>query len=122
LQEEKKPKKLFRLNFNDDDDDENDNGESELVVLNLKKEITAYCKLQVNQQNVLEFWYQNQVNFPILYCIATIVLSTTATSVPSERLFSDAGNNLYDKRNRMTAECFQMLMFLYENLEFFELL
>ena len=62
------------------------------------------------------------LNFPILYCIATMVLSTTATSVPSERLFSDAGNNLYDKRNRMTAEWFQMLMFLYENLEFFELL
>jgi hypothetical protein len=51
-----------------------------------------------------------------------MVLSTTATSVPSGWLFSDAGNNLYDKRNRMTAEWFQMLMFLYENLEFFELL
>jgi hypothetical protein len=51
-----------------------------------------------------------------------MVLSTTATSVRSERLFSDAGNNLYDKRSRMTAECIQMLMFLYENLEFFGLL
>ena len=66
----------------------------------------------------MEFWRQNQINFPILYCII-IILSTTETSVPSERLFSDAGNNSYDKRNRMTAECFQMLMFLYENLEFF---
>ena len=75
--------------------------------------------MQVNQQNVLEFWRQNQFNFPILYCIATmiLILSTTTTSVPTERLFSDAGNNLYDKRNRMAAECFQMLMFLYENLE-----
>ena len=51
----------------------------------------------------------------------SIILSTTSTSVPSERLFSDAGNNLYNKRNRMTEECFQMLMFLYENLEFFGL-
>ena len=51
-----------------------------------------------------------------------MILSTTATSIPSERLFSDAVNNLYDKRNRMTAEFFQMLMFLYENLKFFELL
>jgi hypothetical protein len=93
----------------------NDNGDSELV-LNLKKEITAYCKLQVIQQNVLGFWHQNQVNIPILYCIASIVLSTKVICVPSEKLFSDAGNNLYDKRNRMTSECFQMLMFLYENL------
>ena len=93
-----------------------------MVVLDLKKEIIAYGKLQINQQNVLEFWNQNKINLPILYCIATMILSTTSTSVPSERLFSDAGNNLYDKRNRMTTECFQMLMFLYENLEFFGLL
>jgi len=51
---------------------------------------------------------QNQINFPILYCIATMILSTTPKSVPSEKLFSDAGNNLYDKRKRMTAECFYM--------------
>ena len=50
-----------------------------------------------------------------------MILCTPATSAPSERLFSDALNNLYAKRNRMTAECFQMLMFLYENLEFFNL-
>jgi hypothetical protein len=61
LQEEKKTQKKFGLNFDDDDDDDDENniGETELVVLDLKKEITAYCKLQVNQQNVLEFWYQN---------------------------------------------------------------
>jgi hypothetical protein len=53
LQEEKKTQKKFRLNFDGDDDDENDTGESELAVLDLKKEITAYCKLQVNQQNLV---------------------------------------------------------------------
>ena len=79
-----------------------------MVVLDFKKEITTYSKLHVNQQNVLEFWRQNQITFPILYCIATMILSTTAKRIPSERLFSDAGNNLYDKRNRMTAECFYM--------------
>jgi hypothetical protein len=63
----KTSQKKFRLNFDD-------NGDRELVVLDLKKEITAYCKLQVNQQNVLEFWHQNQINFPILYCIVRMEL------------------------------------------------
>ena len=91
------------------------------VTLDLKKEISEYIRLSVHEQNVLEFWHQNQYVFPIFYCISTMILCTPATSAPSERLFSDALNNLYDKRNRMTAECFQMLMFFYENLEFFNL-
>ena len=77
--------------------------------------------MPVHEQNILNFWHQNQHVFPILYCISTMILCTPATSAPSERLFSDALNNLYAKRNRMTTECFQMLMFLYENLEFFNL-
>ena len=51
-----------------------------------------------------------------------MLLSSTATSVPSERLFSDAGNMLCDKRKRMSTDCYEMLMFLYENLKFFELI
>ena len=91
------------------------------LIVNLKKEISEYVKLSVHEQNVFKFWHQNQHVFPILYCISTMILCTTATSAPSERLFSDALNNLYAKRNRMTVECFQMLMFLCENLEFFNL-
>ena len=113
--------KKFKLSFDDADDDSESDTDT-FITLDLKKEINEYTRLAVNQQNVLEFWRQNQFTLPILYCISTMILCTPATSAPSERLFSDAQNNLYDKRNRMTADCFQMLMFLYENLEFFNLL
>ena len=103
----------------DEDDGSSDNAP---ITLDLQKEITNYIKLKVNEQNVLDFWRNNKKQFPILFCIATMLLSSPATSTPSERVFSDAKNNLYDKRNKMTSECFEMLMFLYENLEFFNLI
>ena len=116
----KKELKKFKLSFEDEEDDSGSDSDKN-VTLDLKKEISVYIRLSVHEQNVLEFWHQNQYVFPILYCILTMILCTPATSAPSERLFSDVLNNLYAKRNRMTAECFQMLMFLYENLGFFNL-
>ena len=44
-----------------------------------------------------------------------IHLAIPATSTPSERLFSDAGNLLSAKRSRMNSELFQRIMFLKRN-------
>ena len=41
-----------------------------------------------------------------------------ATSTPSERLFSDAGNLLTAKRTRLNPELFNRLMFLKKNASF----
>jgi hypothetical protein len=47
--------------------------------------------------------------------MARIHLTIPATSTPSERLFSDAGNLLSAKRSRMNSELFQHIMFLKRN-------
>ena len=47
--------------------------------------------------------------------MARIYLATPATSTPSERLFSDAGNLLTAKRTRMNSELFKRIMFLKRN-------
>ena len=39
-----------------------------------------------------EWWFENQKKFPILYKITRKYLGIPATSMPSERLFSDANN------------------------------
>ena len=45
------------------------------------------------------------------------MFSFVATSVPSERLFSTTGNVITDKRNRLTSEHADQLIFLFENPE-----
>ena len=42
-------------------------------------------------------------------------LCITATSVPSERLFSSAGNLIAEKRSRLMSDNIDKLIFLYEN-------
>ena len=42
-------------------------------------------------------------------------LCITATSVPSERLFSAAVNLVAEKRSRLTSDNIDKLIFLYEN-------
>ena len=50
--------------------------------------------------------------YPTLYPIAMQHLSVVATSVPSERLFSKAGNICVHDRNRLSSKHLQQLLFL----------
>ena len=61
------------------------------------------------KQNPLKFWNRHD---SALSKIAMRYLTVIATSVPSERLFSQAALILTEKRNRLTAEHFQQLLFL----------
>lgn len=64
-----------------------------------KEEIDKY--LEINEEgketDPLEWWKLHEKKFPILASIARKYLGICATSVPSERLFSDVGNNITNK-------------------------
>ena len=47
--------------------------------------------------------------------MAKIYLAAPATSISSERLFSDTGNLLSAKRSRINAELFKCMIFLKRN-------
>ena len=69
--------------------------------------------------NPFMWWNENRVWFPDLARIAQRYLSPTATSVPSERLFSSAGSLYSDRRNRILPKQAESLFFIKSNYSLF---
>lgn len=59
----------------------------------------------------LKYW-KNELRFPKLRILAQKYLIIMGTSVPSERLFSQAANIITLKRNRLTAESLSKFLFI----------
>lgn len=98
-----------KLNF-DDSISSNEDDES----VDIKTEFNEFRKDRSNS-DVLDYWSYNKSQFPILSSLASIILAAPATSVPSERFFSHAGYQLWDRRNRLSKLRFEKMMFIYEN-------
>jgi len=67
------------------------------------------------QQCPLAQWKANSSTYPRVAQVARRYLSAPSTSVPSERLFSSAGD-LSDSRRRLLPEPAEMLLFIKENI------
>ncbi|EFN65135.1 Zinc finger BED domain-containing protein 1, partial [Camponotus floridanus] len=81
-------------------------------------EIPTDLKHYLNQpmidrrENSMRYWINFASVYPTLSIIAKKYLAIVGTSVPSERLFSRAGNILTDSRNRLSPDHLQELLFL----------
>ncbi|EXX66335.1 hypothetical protein RirG_124790 [Rhizophagus irregularis DAOM 197198w] len=82
-------------------------------------EITTYFLLPVvrENKNPLNWWKTKKENFPILSIIAQKYLGIPATSVASERLFSDAGNYITAKRSLLDPNLVGKMVFLKRNMQ-----
>lgn len=63
-------------------------------------------------ENPLEYWERQQLIYPTLYKLAIAFLSTPASSVPCERVFSKAGEVVSKRRNRLKPKTVEKLLFL----------
>ncbi|XP_075891661.1 uncharacterized protein LOC142894282 [Nelusetta ayraudi] len=81
-------------------------------------EVRRYSEEKVIPRDkvVLVWWRDHEQTFPVLSKLAVSYLGITATSVPSERVFSKAGEVLSKKRNRLKGKTVNMLLFLNKNL------
>ncbi|XP_053595399.1 E3 SUMO-protein ligase ZBED1-like [Microplitis demolitor] len=82
-----------------------------------QKEIDSYKKEQVIliEDNHLLWWNSKRHKFPLLSRFARKYLAIPASSTPSERVFSTAGNIISAKRSCLLPENANLLIFLYQN-------
>ncbi|KYN20124.1 Zinc finger BED domain-containing protein 1 [Trachymyrmex cornetzi] len=77
-------------------------------------ELKQYLRQTVieRKKDPFQYWKSVKHTFPLLYELAIKYISILGTSVPLERIFSQAGNIKTDERNRLTGEHLNMLLFL----------
>jgi len=111
------------ISFSDDDDDifnilkgkeRNVKDVNEVVLYLQQKQIRL-------KDDPLKWWSVNKTTLPILAQIARKYLSIPAASVPSERLFSDAGNHISARRTRLSPELVNKMLFLKRNSDIFDI-
>lgn len=84
----------------------------------MENEIKMYLSLTLLARNACPFlwWKQNKTNFPHLAKLTAKYLSPPATTIFSERLFSEAGNVFEAHRNRLLETSGEQLIYLHHNL------
>ena len=85
--------------------------------------VLCYVKLRDIRvkEDPLIWWLNNRDNFPTLSQLARKYLSILTTSVPSEWLFSDAGNHILMKRIQLAPELVNKVLFLKRNNTHFDM-
>ena len=85
----------------------------------VQEEMTKYELLPSVEMDddPIVWWKTNIKSFPILGTLARKYLCAYGTSVPSERLFSQAGYIINDLRARLTPEHVNQLVFLAKNMQ-----
>ncbi|XP_070401322.1 E3 SUMO-protein ligase ZBED1-like [Nothobranchius furzeri] len=81
----------------------------------IQNEVLAYFREQSlpKTDDPLIWWKANEQRFPTLAKLANPLLCIPATSTPSERLFSAAGNIVSKKRASLSPEHVDVLTFLH---------
>ena len=67
-------------------------------------ELDNFSKESVKNVKADEFWSQKKENYRALFYCFEYIFSIMVSSVPSESLFSEAGDQVRDKRNRLDPD------------------
>lgn len=84
-----------------------------------KEEVAAYktvSSISVDSDPLL-WWKTNEPTYPLIAKMAKRYLAIPATSVPSERIFSTAGDIVTASRSALSADNVDKLIFLAKNMK-----
>lgn len=82
---------------------------------NILTEIKNYLQLDINCNDVLQFWQSSGDVYPHLQRLAQIILAVSATSTPSEQVFSTTGHILNAKRTMLLPENVGKIQMVHDN-------
>ena len=117
MDSQKKPTKFS--SFFDDILDELPESTADPAELEVTKYLSSESfQYDASTHNILEAWKKDVTQFPVLSKMALYYLSAPATSVPSERVFSDAGFIVNQKRSNLDPKMIDKLIFLHHNSDF----
>ncbi|XP_060784624.1 E3 SUMO-protein ligase ZBED1-like [Neoarius graeffei] len=105
---------LFGDSFCTEDQNVRDKTSKELVHDEIRK-YRDVASLNLDGK-VLDWWRAHQAEFPLLADLAKTYLCIPGTSVPSERVFSTAGDIMHSERSVLSSEHVDQLIFLKKNL------
>jgi hypothetical protein len=84
-----------------------------IFLCELKK---SYCgSFPAKIKDILKFWEENKLKFPLLFELSCKYLCISATSCASERVFSKAGEIVSAKRSKLKPKHVNNLIFLNKN-------
>ena len=94
-----------------------DNSSSPSVEEKAKKEVQEYRSFKgvLTNVNPIMWWWEKRDRMPLLFNLANKYLCVQASSTPSERVFSTAGDTVSVERARLLPEKVDMLVFLKKN-------
>ena len=95
--------------------------EDVLSILTPSQELEAYLAESPSPQSVSpqSWWESNYARFPLLSEVARSILTVPATSTPSERVFSNAGNTVTQQRSSLKPSNGNSIIFLNKNRDLF---
>ena len=82
-----------------------------------RKELELYRSLSdvLTSTNTVIWWFERKESLPILFELSARYLCPQASSTPSERTFSTAGDTISLERARLLPEKADMIIFLHKN-------
>lgn len=87
----------------------------------INEEIRKYGDMKVTLDgshldfDLLKWWQKNNTQLPLLCKLSRFIHSIPASSSPSERVFSTAGNVVTNKRSRLSPESVNSILMLKSN-------
>ena len=112
---------LYNTVYIDDSDDDVPANNSQLDE-KIDIEVNSYKSIKLSGEqkkstHLITWWKERKGQFPCLFQAVKALLSTPATSVPSERIFSEAGYIARARRSRILPRNLNKFIFIKKKLK-----